>query len=183
MLLFRLFRQIHKVLGLLLSFLFLAWFLSGVVMIYHGFPRVNQQERIEKLSVLTALPPLDSLWQHLPAGTRANGLSVDMLLDRPVFHLRAKGAAADWYADSLHAVGKPDFNACAASPSNWLAIVYIPQIPCMPSTNGYLSVTSGKNFPFTNSLSRMPESNKSMSPHRPATYCNGLTAPPASGHT
>ena len=113
MLLFRLFRQIHKVLGLLLSFLFLAWFLSGVVMIYHGFPRVNQQERIEKLSVLTALPPLDSLWQHLPAGTRANGLSVDMLLDRPVFHLRAKGAAADWYADSLHAVGKPDFNACA----------------------------------------------------------------------
>jgi len=33
---------IHRVLGTLLSVLFLMWFVSGIVMIYHGFPSAGR---------------------------------------------------------------------------------------------------------------------------------------------
>ena len=112
--LFRCFRQIHKVLGLHLSVLFLMWFLSGVVMIYHGFPRVDRQERMARLAPLSpAILPVDSLFQAFPESVQPRSLSVDMRLDRPVFHVRAEGMPADWFADSLYPVGKPDFPTIA----------------------------------------------------------------------
>ncbi len=112
--LFRLFRQTHKVLGLLLSILFLMWFLSGVVMIYHGFPRVDHRERMARLAPLSAgLPPVDTLCRALPEQVQPQSLSVDMRLDRPVFHVRAKGVPSDWFADSLCPVGNPDFPTIA----------------------------------------------------------------------
>ena len=44
---------IHKVLGTLLSILFLVWFLSGLVMIYHSFPQVNPYDRLKKMDPLS----------------------------------------------------------------------------------------------------------------------------------
>lgn len=44
---------IHRVLGTLLSILFLVWFLSAFVMMYHGFPRASQAEKLEKLEPLS----------------------------------------------------------------------------------------------------------------------------------
>ena len=40
-------RGIHKVLGVALSVLFLVWFLSGLVMMYHTFPSVNEYDRLK----------------------------------------------------------------------------------------------------------------------------------------
>ncbi|MDO4180389.1 MAG: PepSY domain-containing protein, partial [Bacteroidales bacterium] len=48
----KLFYTLHRILGTLLSILFFAWFVSGIVMIYHGFPRVGQQQKMEKLEPL-----------------------------------------------------------------------------------------------------------------------------------
>ena len=84
----KIFRKIHRILGLLLSILFLMWFISGIVMIYHSFPRVNQKLKLARQESLTGpLPAVDSLLQVLPDSSRLGGLSVDMYLDRPVFHL------------------------------------------------------------------------------------------------
>ena len=38
---------IHKVLGIALGILFLVWFFSGLVMIYHTFPIVNEYDRLK----------------------------------------------------------------------------------------------------------------------------------------
>lgn len=106
----KIFRKIHQVLGLLLSILFLMWFISGIVMIYHSFPKVSPKLKSEKQEVLLVnLPSVDSLLQVLPDSVKLRGLSVDMLLDRPVFHLRGKELPAEFYADSLQVVEKPDF--------------------------------------------------------------------------
>ena len=107
----KIFRKIHRILGLLLSILFLMWFISGIVMIYHSFPRVNQKLKLARQESLTGpLPAVDSLLQVLPNSSRLGGLSVDMYLDRPVFHLKGRQLPAGLYADSLQVVGKPDFN-------------------------------------------------------------------------
>ncbi len=37
--------SIHRILGTLLCILFLMWFLSAFVMMYHRFPRVSTKER------------------------------------------------------------------------------------------------------------------------------------------
>lgn len=107
----KVFRKTHRILGLLLSILFLMWFISGIVMIYHGFPRVNQKlESARKESLRGSLPSIDALCQVLPDSGRLEGLSLDMHLDRPVFHLRGRQLPAGLYADSLQVVGKPDFS-------------------------------------------------------------------------
>lgn len=106
------FRTIHRILGLLLSILFLVWFLSGVVMIYHSFPRVNPKLKLARQESLPGnLPPLDSLTRALPDNARPEGLSVEMYLDRPVFRLREKQLPTVFYADSLQEAGQPDFPA------------------------------------------------------------------------
>ena len=109
----KIFRKIHQILGLLLSILFLMWFISGIVMIYHSFPRVNQKLKLARQESLTGpLPAVDSLLQVLPDSSRLGGLSVDMYLDRPVFHLKGRQLPAGLYADSLQVVGKPDLPDC-----------------------------------------------------------------------
>ena len=58
---------IHRVLGTLLSILFLVWFLSAFVMMYHGFPRASQAEKLEKLEPLSpSLPSVSEITLACP---------------------------------------------------------------------------------------------------------------------
>ncbi len=62
-------------------------------------------------SLTGPLPAVDSLLQVLPDSSRLGGLSVDMYLDRPVFHLKGAAITCRFVCpDSLQVVGKPDFN-------------------------------------------------------------------------
>lgn len=92
----------HRVLGTLLSALFLVWFLSGLVMIYHTFPKVNRTDRRAKMEYLTAegLPSLQELAGRLPEGERLEGLTLDRYLGETVFHLRTDKGNLNIPADS-----------------------------------------------------------------------------------
>lgn len=109
--LIRFVRWVHKVLGLALSILFLMWFASGIVMIYHGFPRANDKLLLAKQEALPSggLPSLGQLEACLPDSSRMAGLSVEMFLERPVFRLQGKRVPGVLYADSLEVAGVPDF--------------------------------------------------------------------------
>ena len=56
--------SIHRILGTLLCILFLMWFLSAFVMMYHRFPRVSAKEKMQKLDMLSqtgdSLPDISS---------------------------------------------------------------------------------------------------------------------------
>ena len=47
------FIQMHKISGSVLSLLFLVWFVSGIVMIFDGFPHASRQERFDYLKPIT----------------------------------------------------------------------------------------------------------------------------------
>ena len=57
---------IHRILGTALSILFLVWFLSGLVMIYHTFPRADRAEG--GAAVAAGVDPLPC--RHRRAGAR-----------------------------------------------------------------------------------------------------------------
>ena len=95
----------HKILGLLLSILFLMWFLSGIVMIYHSFPRASQQDKLERQQVIDGnLPDMETLLSVLPDSAQVRSLSMEMYFDRPVVHFRGKNTPETLYADSLQPV-------------------------------------------------------------------------------
>ena len=60
--------KLHKILSIPLSILFILWYVSGLVMLYHPFPRLNDTIRPVK-EVDYAVT--DSLWQQVPATFRS----------------------------------------------------------------------------------------------------------------
>ena len=49
---YKLLAFLHKLLGVLLCVLFFLWFATGIVMIYHGFPRASADKQLELLPTL-----------------------------------------------------------------------------------------------------------------------------------
>lgn len=77
---------LHKLTGCLLCLLFFMWFTSGIVMIYHGFPRARADKQLAvQQPVAGGLAAADALQAALPDTISISGLSVQMLLDEPVF--------------------------------------------------------------------------------------------------
>lgn len=124
---FTLFRQTlkltHKVLGLLLSILFLLWFLSGIVMIYHTFPRASQEDKLERQQVINGnLPRLETILSVLPDSATVRSLSMDMYFDRPVVRFRGKNIPDGQdvlYAESLQPIEKVSLETIRRTASQW----------------------------------------------------------------
>lgn len=96
---------IHRILGTLLSVLFLVWFLSAFVMMYHGFPRASQAEKTGKLEYLSpALPSLEEVIARLPEDEKVKTIRVDRLLGQTVFHIRTAEGNYDLPADSTESL-------------------------------------------------------------------------------
>ena len=79
---------LHKLTGCLLCVLFFMWFASGIVMIYHGFPRASSDKQLELQKPLAdGLPAVAELQAALTDTAVIQGLSVQMYLDEPVFKI------------------------------------------------------------------------------------------------
>lgn len=83
---------IHRILGTALSILFLVWFLSGLVMIYHTFPRADRADKRAKMDILSPenLPSLDQIEKRLPQNERISHVTLNSYLGQTVFHLRTE---------------------------------------------------------------------------------------------
>ena len=91
----------HRWLGIAGSLLFVAWFLSGIVMIYARMPELTSQERLARL------PPLDFSSARVSLGDIAEGLAsppsavrIAMFGGRPVYRLLDGRAWTTIFADS-----------------------------------------------------------------------------------
>ena len=88
---------IHRILGTALSILFLVWFLSGLVMIYHTFPRADRADKRAKMDILSPenLPSLDQIEKRLPQNERISHVTLNSYLGQTVFHLRTEKGSYD----------------------------------------------------------------------------------------
>ena len=90
----------HRWLGILGSLLFLAWFVSGIVLMYAGMPTLSPAERLDRLSSIklsaARLTPAEAAGRH---GVSPDRLHIAMLGDRPVYRFVERGLTMTVFAD------------------------------------------------------------------------------------
>src|SRR5918992_980601 len=84
----------HRWLGIAGCVLFVAWFVSGIVMMYARMPGLANEERLARAAVLdlstVTLSPVEAAEQ---AGVRADRVQVGMLRGRPVYRFGGREQA------------------------------------------------------------------------------------------
>ncbi len=96
--------SIHRILGTLLCILFLMWFLSAFVMMYHRFPRVSAKEKMQKLEMLSqagdSLPDISSVTARLPRGVKVRSTILNLNAGHPEFSFSTTKGTLHFLADS-----------------------------------------------------------------------------------
>lgn len=81
---------IHRMLGTILSILFLMWFLSGFVMIYHTFPRIKPSDRYRIMQALPDSIPANDSILNLASGLKITKLNLKVIDKQPVYQITTK---------------------------------------------------------------------------------------------
>ena len=117
----RLLIHIHRILGIILCILCFSWFISGIVMIYHSFPRVSQEERFARQQALgtASLPAMQDVLRRLPADVRPGGISLDNPEGQNVFHFGNRRKSHDLYADTNAVAPTVNYALCEWRAKNW----------------------------------------------------------------
>ena len=110
----------HRWLGILGSLLFLAWFVSGIVLMYAGMPTLSPEERLERMV------PIDlSAARMTPAeaasrqGVSPDRLRIAMLGDRPVYRFVERGLTTTVFADEGERLDSLTTDEALAAVGRW----------------------------------------------------------------
>ena len=105
--------SIHRILGTLLCILFLMWFLSAFVMMYHRFPRVSAKEKMQKLDMLSqtgdSLPDISSVTARLPRGVKVTSKILNLNAGHPEFSFSTTKGTLHFLADST--ISRPSLDS------------------------------------------------------------------------
>ena len=90
----------HRWLGILGGLLFLAWFVSGIVLMYAGMPTLSPNERLERLPLLdlsgVRSTPAEAAGRY---GLSPNRVRIATLYGRPVYRFVERGLPVTVFAD------------------------------------------------------------------------------------
>src|SRR5262245_14388741 len=94
---------LHRYLGLAFCLIFVAWFASGLVMIYHGMPSYAPSERLARLAPLDPgairLTPAQAL-EHAELGVPPSRVRITTIGSRPVYRFLVDGEWVTVFADA-----------------------------------------------------------------------------------
>ena len=85
---------IHRYLGIAIGILMAAWCLSGIVMMYVGYPELTRTDRLRALRPLELRDCCASLDRTLPDDARLLSFQLEMLAGQPVMRVRSATGAA-----------------------------------------------------------------------------------------
>lgn len=76
----------HRLLGTAISLLFLMWFITGLILIYHSFPDVDIQLKDKNREAISEnLNSIDSLIQYIPTDEKIKRVELAQLAGQPIF--------------------------------------------------------------------------------------------------
>ncbi len=100
----------HRILGTIMCLVFMTWFLSAFIMMYHHFPHVSNNEIIRKNKKLSSSseqsPSITSIIKRLPPNAEIKGITLDCRLKQTVFHIKTNKGQFDFPSDSLKELSK-----------------------------------------------------------------------------
>lgn len=100
---------VHRWLGIVLGLLFIGWFVSGIILMYVGMPRLSPDERRSRLTHLElGAATLEPGAAARIAGEGVQGLRLSMLGSRPVYHVLTVSGPRAFYADDGQPVAPVD---------------------------------------------------------------------------
>ncbi len=88
----KLFIKLHRITGSLLSIMFVIWFLSGIVLIFQGFPHASRKDRFMHLKTFQP-QQFDSLKAPLP--TFKGKTALELSFGKPVYRVSGGRKAQD----------------------------------------------------------------------------------------
>lgn len=119
----RLMYMLHRTLGTLFCLLFLAWFLSAFVMMYHRFPRISAKERLQRMERLSAgtdsLPDIRSVTARLPRGESVQKVTLNRRMGQTLFHIRTRKGTYDLPANATEPLRKIDRDFVKQAAAQW----------------------------------------------------------------
>lgn len=142
----RLLIHIHRILGIILCILCFSWFISGIVMIYHSFPRVSQEERFARQQALdtASLPAMQDVLRRLPADVRPGGISLDNPEGQAVFHFGNRRKSHDLYADTNAVAPVVNYALCEWRAKNWCPNNNITRVDTLHALDQWIPLAHNK---------------------------------------
>ena len=111
--------NIHKITGSAIAMFFLMWFVTGVVLLYHPYPQVTEEQRNEQKEILpSSLPDLQSLQERVDGNIER--LSLKQFQGQTLFSIKTKDHAFVLNADSLEKVKPITFQTAQDIASRWV---------------------------------------------------------------
>lgn len=147
----RLLIHTHRILGIILCILCFSWFISGIVMIYHSFPRVSQEERFARQQILdtTSLPSMQEILHRLPENTRTHSISLNNPEGLAIFHFGNGRKSYDLYADSNAIAPTVNYALCEWRAKNWCPNNHITRVDTLYSLDQWIPLARYKQeFPI-----------------------------------
>lgn len=116
-------RSIHRLLGTLISVFFLMWFVTGLVLLYHSFPNLSNEQKYEKQEAISNIQiDINEVLSRVDEGSDVRDISVRETRGQTLFSLRAKGKTYVICADSTQSVRSTDAKAIAQTVKRWIDV-------------------------------------------------------------
>ncbi len=127
------FIHVHRLLGVLLCILCFSWCISGIVLIYHGYPRVGPDKSLPRQEALDCaqLPSMQEVWQRLPKDVLGKNLTLNNPYGRPVFHYGRWRDIEDVYMDPAYVLPDNTYPLCEEHARLWCPDHHIVKVDTM----------------------------------------------------
>ncbi len=113
--------SLHRITGTVIALFFLMWFISGLVLIYHRFPRVDKAVQYEKMETLpSSLPDIADYLRQLPDSSKIRKINVRRLQGQTLFTVATKDSTYTFSTDTLHPVKPISFDYIQQVAHDWV---------------------------------------------------------------
>lgn len=117
----KIFYFVHRILGTILSILFVVWFLSGFVMIYHTFPKIIDQDKYVHADILPQSQiSIDTLLPAIVEGKDIQSLKLTSFDHIPYFEITTSDSSYKIVANSdMKVITTPNYGQIENYAKKW----------------------------------------------------------------
>lgn len=113
---------LHRITGSIIALFFLMWFVSGLVLVYHSFPRVAKAVQYEKMETLpSSLPDINTYLEQIPDKGKIRKINVRRFQGQTLFTVAAKDSTYTFCTDTLQPVKPVTFDYIRQVAHDWVS--------------------------------------------------------------
>lgn len=112
---------LHRIAGTIIALFFLMWFISGLVLVYHSFPRVDKTVQYEKMEMLpSSLPDIADYLGQIPDSSKIRKINVRQFQGQTLFSVATNDSTYTFCTDTLQPVKPVTFDYIVQVARDWV---------------------------------------------------------------